>query len=217
MAKAVIFDFDGVIVRSEPLHYKTFSEVLAPLGVRISRGRWYRDFAGTGSHNIISVLLRESGIGADAEALVEERKRLFARYAGQGRLRPMPGLRRFLLAIRKRGMKTAIASGGHTQSIKQILEKLGLRGRFDAVVGCEEARNRKPHPEIFLIAARKLGVAPEDCIAIEDSIPGAEAARKAGMRLVVVRSPATVAITGYELLIDDFTSLDEDRIGAMLG
>jgi len=190
MAKAVVFDFDGVIVKSEPLHYRTFREALAPLGVRIDRRRWYRDFAGTGSHNIISRLLEEHGVKADVDALVEKRKGLFSRRVEEGKLRPTRGLRAFLRKIRKRGIKTAIASGGHTQNITLILERLGLLGQFDAVVGGEEARNRKPHPEIFLRAAEKLGLEPRECVAVEDSIPGAESASRAGMELVCFDSPA---------------------------
>jgi beta-phosphoglucomutase len=206
MAKAVVFDFDGVIVRSEPLHYRTFCEALAPLGIRIEKGRWYRDFAGTGSHNIISRLLRENGVEADLEALVRQRKELFARRVDEGGLRPNPGLRAFLRRIRARGIRTAIASGGHRDNIRHILSKIGLDNHFDAIVGGEEAENRKPHPEIFLLAAKRLGLAPQDCVAVEDSIPGSEAAAAAGMALVCFRSPASISLKNHcAKIIDSFS------------
>jgi len=217
MAKAVIFDFDGVIVDSEPLHYRTFSEALAPLGVSIERASWYRDFAGTGSRAIIERLLEENGIKADVEALIERRKSLFAGYAGKGALRPTSGLRVFLRRIRSAGMKTAVASGGHRDNIEQILTGLGLLSQFDAIVGFEDVRNRKPHPEIFLAAARRLSVEPGDCIVIEDSVPGCEAAGRAGMRLVLMDSPAAPMISGYDMRIRDFRGLDAGLLGLAPG
>ncbi len=191
MARAVVFDFDGVVVKSEPLHCRTFSETLAPLGIRIDRRRWYKEFAGTGSHSIIARLLEENGVKADIAALVKSRKERFSACVRRGGLRPTRGLRRFLAMIRKKGIMTAIASGGHRENIELILGKLGLLGQFDAIVGCEEAKNRKPHPEIFLRAAERLGVPPGQCVAVEDSIPGAESAKRAGMALVCFDSPAS--------------------------
>ncbi len=190
MHKAVIFDFDGVVVDSEPLHFRTFSETLAPLGIRIGMDRWYRDFAGTGSTNIIRRLLQENNVNADVDGLVQRRKELFSEYAKKGALRLSPGLREFLPKIRKKGIKTAIASGGHRQNIEEVLGGFGLRGEFDAIVGGEEARKMKPDPEIFLRAAEKLGLKPEECVAVEDSPAGAEAVRRAGMALVCFDSPA---------------------------
>ncbi len=206
MHQAVVFDFDGVIVKSEPLHYRTFSEILAPLGISIDRRRWYKEFAGTGSHSIIVRLLEENGVQADLDALVRSRRELFSAYVEQGRLGPTRGLRRFLTKIRRRGIRTAIASGGHRENIELILGKFGLLKQFDAIVGCEEARNRKPHPEIFLKAAERLGLPPAECVAVEDSIVGAESAKRAGMALVCFDSPARESLNSPCVkIIDSFS------------
>jgi len=206
MHKAVVFDFDGVIVKSEPLHYRTFSETLAPLGITMDRRRWYKEFAGTGSHSIISRLLEENGVRADLDALVESRRELFNAYVRKGRLRPTPGLRRFLAEIRKKGIRTAIASGGHRENIELILVKIGLLKQFDAIVGSEEVKNRKPHPEIFLRAAERLGLPPDECVAVEDSIVGAESAARAGMTLVCFDSPARESLNSSCVkIIDSFS------------
>jgi HAD superfamily hydrolase (TIGR01509 family) len=217
MHKAVVFDFDGVIVKSEPLHYRTFCEILAPLGIRIDQRRWYRDFAGTGSHNIIGRLLEENGVKADVDALVRSRKELFNAYVRKGGLKPAPGLRRFLSRIRKGGIRTAIASGGHRDNIELILGKIGLLGQFDAIVGGEEAGNRKPHPEIFLRAAERLKLPPGQCVAVEDSIPGAQAAKSAGMALVCFRSPASKFLNNRcSRVIDSFSEFPLELLQGFL-
>jgi len=191
MDRALIFDFDGVIVQSEPLHFRTFREVVARFGIRFSRKRWYEEYSGHGSRNIFQMLLSEAGIKADIDPLVQERKRLYAHYVRQGVLRPTKGIKRFLskLETGHPKLKTAIASGSHSSNIRLVLGKIGLSGRFDLIIGAEDFSRSKPDPECFLLAAKKLGKKPSDCIVVEDSIPGAEAARRAGMMLVCFSPP----------------------------
>ncbi len=196
-AQAIIFDFDGVIVKSEPLHYKTFCQVLEPFGISIARPRWYREFAGTGSRSIITQLLEENGIRLnekELDELIEKRKSLFTKYATQRKLKPNPGLRKFLIEIKSKGIKTAIASGGHRGNIEQVLNLIKLEKYFDSIVGGEEAKKRKPDPEVFLLAASKLGIEPGRCVAIEDSIPGSVAVKRAGMTLICFDSPSRNAL-----------------------
>ena len=190
MVRAVIFDFDGVIVDSEPLHYRTFCETLKPLGIEIDKHRWYKDFAGTGSRKIIAKLCDEYGITEDIRVWVEKRKVLFASYAKQGKLKPRKGLMKFLPELKTRNIKTAIASGGHIAHIESLLSLMKLNGRFDVIVGGDSVKNGKPDPEIFLLAARMIGAKPEECIAIEDSPAGCEAVLRSGMSLVCFDSPA---------------------------
>src|SRR5512135_1401387 len=105
MIKAVLFDFDGVVVRSEPLHKKTFLELLSPYKVEVSDERWYKEFAGTGSRHIFEVLVKEHGIREDVGSLVERRKRLYESYLRKGALKAMPGVKAFLRALREDGIK----------------------------------------------------------------------------------------------------------------
>lgn len=208
MKKALIFDFDGVVVKSEPLHYRTFVETLSRFGIRIARGRWYKEFAGTGSGSIIRRLLEENGVEADLEKLVQERKALYRSYVERGLLRPNKGIRRFLARLKTENpkLKTAIASGGHSSNIKAALRILKLSEYFEVVIGIESVSKGKPDPEGFLLAAKRLGVPPERCIVIEDSIPGSMAADRAGMRLVCFDSPARNALKGSAIkIIKDFS------------
>ncbi len=204
MIKAVLFDFDGVVVRSEPLHKKTFMEILSPYGVTVSDERWYREFAGTGSRHIFEVLLKEYGIDEDAGAMVERRKAVYERYVRGGALEEMPGVRGFIEALRSGGVKTAVVSGSHRTNVQAALETLGLEGYFDLVVSGDDIRLRKPDPGPFLMAARKLGVEPSECVGIEDSASGIKAVRAAGMRLVCVKSHPSVDTSMCSLSLEDF-------------
>jgi len=201
MIKAVLFDFDGVIVHSEELHMRTFIELLSDYGVEVSRERWYREFAGTGSRRIFQALAEEHSIDADIDALVEARRRNFIDRAKE--LKETLGLKDFLGYLKKNGIKTAIVSGGHRSYITVLLDMLGINS-FDFIVSADEIKARKPDPEPFLLAARTLGIAPEDCLVIEDSYSGCEAARRAGMKLAWVRPDDSMQAPECDLEIKDF-------------
>ncbi len=207
MMKAVLFDFDGVVVRSEPLHKRTFLELLAPYNVKVSDERWYREFAGTGSRHIFEVLVKEYGIGEDVDSLVERRKKLYEGYLRGGALKGMPGVKGFLRALRRLGIKTAIVSGSHRTNVDLAVSILGLGGYFDLIVSGDDIKSRKPDPGPFLHAAAMLGMRPEECVVLEDSRSGMAAARAAGMRLVCVLSHPAVDSSACSMSITDFRGL----------
>jgi len=217
MIRAVLFDFDGVVVDSEPVHFRTFMHYLKPLGISVSERRWYRDFAGTGSKNIFTVLLNGAGIMDEKtiDDYVEKRKRYYGGLVEKGEVRAVEGIREFLKLLRKRKIKTAVVSGGHPENIKSALSVLGLSGYFDAVIGSGDYEKRKPHPDAFLTAAEKLGVKPKECLAVEDSFSGFTSARNAGMKVVLVESPALGAIDARQAaaVIKDFRKFPVELLG----
>lgn len=207
MIKAVLFDFDGVVVQSEPLHMKTFLQLLAPYGVNVSEKRWYQEFAGTGSRHIFEVLVKEHNLALDVDELVAKRKKIYETHVRAGELKEVPGVRTFLSMIRKRKLKTAIVSGSHRTNVELAISILKLESFFDLIVSGDDMKVRKPDPGPFLYAAEKLGLNPQQCIVIEDSAAGCEAAKRAGMRLIVVKSPA--GVYKDDLVIKDFEELDK--------
>ena len=217
MIKAVLFDFDGVVVDSEPVHYRTFMEFTKPLGITVDKKRWYREFAGTGSENIFTVLLGEAGI-TDRKTIndyVERRKRVYSGLIKKGEVKEKKGIREFLEILRKKKMKTAVVSGGHRENIRLALSVLGLGKYFDIVVGSRDYKKRKPNPDAFLTAAEKLGVKPSECMAIEDSLSGFKAAKNAWMKIVIVDSPAVEYIdkAKVEAVIKDFREFPAELLG----
>ena len=217
MIRAVLFDFDGVVVQSEPLHMRTFLELLAPYGVTVPERRWYREFAGTGSRHIFEVLVREHRLGLDVDALVARRKELYESLVRSGHLKETRGVREFVSSIRKRGIRTAIVSGSHTTNIRAAIETLRLDGMFELIVSGDDIKVRKPDPGPFLHAAKLLGASPPECLVIEDSYSGCEAARKAGMMLAWLKPDVDMdPPPGFDISIPDFAGDSMPRLAALM-
>lgn len=214
MFRAVLFDFDGVIVQSEPRHLRSFRNLLRPYGVAIPADRWYREFTGIDTTTIFQVLMRDfPSIPGKLEDWVEKRKRYYQTLVLAGKLKATPGVRAFLSRLKRKGIPTAIVSGGHTENIRAVLKRLKLEPFFQTIVALEDVQNRKPHPEGFLKAARRLGVKPEDCIAIEDSPNGLRAARASGAKVVCIQSPASIDVSQCDHAIDDFRQFPKEWWG----
>lgn len=214
--KAFLFDFDGVIADSEPLHLETFRETVAPLKIRIEDRRWYVEFTGRGSPYIMKTLLGEKGITDEkiVKKYVDERRELFGRKIAEGKLKEKKGIRAFLEKAKSSRITLAVVSGGHKSNILFALSKLGLEKYFSLIIGREDYRNNKPDPEPYVAASKKLGIPPEECAAFEDSISGCQSAQAAGMKVVLIDSPAPPSpdLCRPFLKIKDFEGLDPKRI-----
>ncbi|MFH1394005.1 MAG: HAD family phosphatase [Candidatus Micrarchaeota archaeon] len=214
MIHAALFDFDGVIVKSEPLHKKTFLNILSPYGVEISDQRWFQEFAGTGSRRIFRALMDEYGIDADVEEFAEKRRAIFMQMCRDGRMHEMDGLKEFLKLLEEKGVKAAIVSGGNRGYIELLLESLGIKDSFSFIVSADDIPQRKPDPEPFLLASRELGVPPEECLVIEDSYAGCKAGRAAGMKVAWLRPYPSMEPPECDLVIEN---LKNEGLKSLLG
>ncbi|MFH1222614.1 MAG: HAD family phosphatase [Candidatus Micrarchaeota archaeon] len=216
VCKAFLFDFDGVLVDSEPLHLETFREIVKPFGIVIPERRWYTEFVGVGSPHIMKTLLAEKGIVDEEKIrlLVDARRDLFQKRIVEGRLQEKGGIRKFLEAAGKNGITMAVVSGGHKSNIAVALQVLKMEKYFAIILGREDYEKRKPDPECYLTGAKKLGVAAAECIVFEDSISGCLAAKAAGMFLVAIEAPADVEEAGCkpDMKIKDFTEAKAERL-----
>ncbi|MEM7813882.1 MAG: HAD family phosphatase [Candidatus Aenigmatarchaeota archaeon] len=205
---AVIFDVDGVVVDSEPYHMRSIRIILRPFGVRYSNREYAKRFAGTGSRYIITTLVKEKGVRANIEKLVEERTTLYQRLIARHKLKTFPGFKALLRALKRRKIPIALASGGHRINVISSLKAAGLRpSDFPVKITVEDVPQRKPHPRIFLAAARALRAKPRDCVVIEDSIVGVQAAKRAGMRCIALLTTAAkkdLKSAGADLIVKDF-------------
>lgn len=186
---------------------ETFLELLKPYGVEVSEERWYNEFAGTGSKHIFEVLVDEYKIPEKVDDLVQKRKSNYEKAVREGRLTLTPGIVKFLEKIKEKKLKIAIVSGSHRTNVQAALDIFNLSKFFDLIVSGDELEKRKPDPEPFLHAARKLGLKPEECVAIEDSVSGAKAVLAANMKLIIVKSPARITVNEGTMVITDFTEL----------
>lgn len=204
MVKAVIFDFDGVITRTEPLHLSSFRETVASLKIKIDKNRWYQEFTGIGGRRIMEILFRENNVTEDVEVWTDKRRKLFMSKLGSYPIYATKGIRRFLKILHSRKIYTAIASGSRRTMIEPILSKLNMKNDFCVIVGAEDTKKKKPDPEPFLKAAELLKVSPKDCLAVEDSPNGITSALAAKMKVICVKSPTKQVLKFNVPIINNF-------------
>lgn len=192
MLRAVIFDFDGVITDSEVLHFRAFNEVLAKYGFQITARDYYRDYLGLSDADAFNLLAEKNLLGPDAppaETLMQQKKVVFEELAkSEGRI--IEGVRDFLEMLNRSGIVMAICSGSLLVEIEMVLDEAQLRSFFNVIVSAEQVKKGKPSPDGFLLTLKRLNEkCPEplsagDCVVIEDSHWGLEAAKAAGMHTI---------------------------------
>jgi len=183
--KAAIFDMDGVLTDSEPLINEAAVTMFRERGVAV-RPDDFLPFVGTGEDRYIGGVAEKYGVSLD---LPQAKKRTYEIYLSLVplKLHAFAGACELVLACRQAGLQVAVASSADLIKIEANLGQIGLPpNQWDAVVSAEDVAKKKPAPDIFLAAARKLNMAPAECAVIEDAINGVQAAKAAGMRCVAV-------------------------------
>ncbi len=183
--RAVIFDMDGVLTDSEPLINQAAIAMFREKGLRVEPED-FRPFVGAGEDRYIGGVAERHGFPLD---LAAAKRRTYEIYLERvpSQLRAFPGARRLVVACRQAGLRVAVASSADRVKIAANLRQIGLPlETWDFVVTGEEVKIKKPAPDIFLSAAAGLGLAPEQCVVVEDALNGVQAAKGAGMRCVAV-------------------------------
>ena len=181
--QGLIFDCDGTVVDTMPVHYRAWCQALTPLNIQFPEERFY-SFAGATSPAIVRTLAREQGITCDPYVVSRRKEDIYE--ASLSGLEPIPSV--VAIARREQGRrKLAVASGGRILAVKASLAVIGVEQLFDAIVGMEHVTHGKPDPELFLKAAELIGVPPPNCLVYEDGDLGLEAAHRAGMGCIDVR------------------------------
>lgn len=186
--KAVIFDMDGVIIDSEPLHFESSRMTMGEYGVKLCFEDM-KEYVGVSSRETFAVLKRKFGIEDTLEALLKKQAIHEMEVFEEERLEPMRGLVSLLEYLEVRNMKTALASSSRRELIETVLKGLGMVKHFGAVVSGEDVERGKPEPDIFLKAASMLGCKSKNCIVIEDSAQGIQAGLAANMFVYGVHNP----------------------------
>ena len=182
-ARGLIFDCDGTLADTMPAHYRAWAATVRRYGIHFSEQRFY-ELGGVPSHRIVALLAGEQGVTADPDRVAREKEAAFLEYVDA--VQPVAAV--VEIARRHRGvLPLAVASGGLRPVISRVLTRLGILDWFDAIVTAEDTTRHKPEPDVFLEAARRLGVPPAACVVYEDTDLGLEAARRAGMRGIDVR------------------------------
>lgn len=220
MIKAVIFDMDGVLVDSERIHYLAYNKLLRKHGKEISKEYFKRKLFGVPAKQNFIKIFSEQGENIDetkSDELAKEKDKYY-REISQSELTSFDGATELLKLLRKNGLKTALATSASKENVEMVIKKFGWENYFDAVVTADDVKKGKPDPEIFLKAGKFLGVNSQECIVIEDSKHGIEAAKKAGMKCIAVTTTHKKAeLNAADLAIDSVKEIRIEKIRCMDG
>jgi len=182
--KTVLWDMDGVISDSYSFHFAAWQETFAKRGVKLTKED-FTDLFGTRNDFIVRSIMGSEFPERDVKIMVQEKEETFRRKA-TGSLKPFHGAVRLLKALKKGNFRLGLVSSAPKENIDLVLSELNLAGIFDCIVFGQEVPESKPNPQIYLLAAKKLEVTPNDCMVIEDSPPGVKAAKTAGMKCLAI-------------------------------
>jgi HAD superfamily hydrolase (TIGR01509 family) len=217
MLRAVIFDFNGVIVDDEPVHFRAFQTVLEEEGISLTESDYYARYLGMDDRGCFRATYRASGRVLDdftLKQLIERKARYYQTLIREGVVL-FPGVAN-LVATLARSLPLAIASGALRHEIEDILQRTGLGAHFPVIVSAEDVQDGKPDPEIFRRALelinrpeRNPAVLPEQCLIVEDSKDGILAAKRAGMKcLAVTNSHPASHLSGAEAIVESLAEVD---------
>lgn len=182
--RALIFDCDGTLADSMPLHWRAWDAVCKRNGIEFPEERFYK-LGGVPSQKILAMLKQEQGLSFDPTEISRQKEESYLPLMAEVKLiEPVAAIAREHVGK----LPMAVATGGRTKYIRPLLEGLGISDWFQAIVTSDDVKNHKPAPDTFLKAAALLGVPPEDCRAFEDTDLGMEAIRAAHMDAVDVRT-----------------------------
>jgi beta-phosphoglucomutase-like phosphatase (HAD superfamily) len=181
--RGIVFDCDGTLADTMPLHWRAWQAITVRHRLHLPEDRFYA-LGGVPSRDILKMLSQEQGVPIDHLAVAREKEAEYLPLIAQVEpINMVVGVARANFGK----IPLAVASGGTRSIIEQVLEHLGIRHLFKAIVTSEDVKNQKPAPDIFLEAARRIGVAPQFCRAYEDTDLGMQAIRAAGMEAIDVR------------------------------
>jgi len=212
--KALLFDLDGTLIDSMPHHHNAWVEWYARRGLPMNAGQFFAATAGRSNAEILLDLFPEHSI-EERVTMADDKEAIYRELAGQS-LALIAGARAFVEQARAAGFKLAVCTASTLPNMALAFERHGIDAWVDTITSPADGLRGKPHPDIFLEAARRLDVAPEHCVVFEDAPLGVEGASRAGMKAVALTTtlPAQ-AFAEYDNLIAvaaDFTTLALDAL-----
>ena len=214
MIKTVIFDMDGVIVDTEPVHHYAYNQHFEQLNIEVN-AEMYASFTGNSTKNIFERLKIQFNLAEEVNALVETKRNLFNdAFDSKEDLYLLDGVEDLIKDLYDNGMQLVLASSSATVTINRVFNRFGLHKYFTHIVSGEDFPKSKPHPAIFLRAAELANTPVENCIVIEDSTNGIMAAKAAGIYCIGYDSFHS-KLQDYSLadvVITDFKELSYERI-----
>ena len=209
MEKVILFDMDGVLVNTEPLHYQLWKQVFAERGLDIAF-EVYKGCIGANGKRLMELVLEHYGVDyRNDETMFNRYYQLKEEHLRYGEIPRIEGVNDTLAHLQARGYRMAVASSSTQDYIELCTDRAGIGHFFDVRFSAQWVKNTKPAPDVFLAAAEKMGAAPEDCVVVEDSTNGTLAAKAAGMRCIGFANPDSgdQDLSAADVLIGSFPEL----------
>jgi beta-phosphoglucomutase family hydrolase len=211
--RAVLWDMDGTLVDSADYHWHAWRDTMAREGFPIAHEQFLATF-GQRNDSILRKWLGDKATREVIQRIGDAKEALYREHVRRRGIQFLSGVDRWVHQLHQQSGRQAIASAAPRANIETILDALQAAACFEAIVSAEDVHRGKPDPEVFLIAANKLGVAPERCIVVEDAAHGLEAARAAGMKSIgVSRNGETL---NADLVVQSLDQLSPDAFDSLL-
>jgi beta-phosphoglucomutase family hydrolase len=212
----VIFDMDGVLADTGHIHYESWVKLAKQIGVKFSKKFFNLTFGQQ------SVTITRELVGPKIEQEVVEKwadlKERYYREMVKDELKPLPGALVLIKVLHARNFKLAVGSSGPPENVELLLSALSIKDYFNVIITAAEVKNGKPAPDVFLIAAEKLNIKVDNCLVIEDAPVGIAAARKAGMKVIALRTThCNVELLDADMTVQDLSSINLKDILELLG
>ena len=213
MLEAIIFDMDGVLVDSEYTYFQSKSQILSEAGHEVEDS-YHFQFMGTTSDYMWEKMKQEFSLPLSVAEYIQQMTALRQAMIKRDGIRVIPHVQEFVKGLSQAGLKLAVASSSSLAEIKVNLAEIGLSEYFSEVVSTEEVEHSKPAPDVYLAAAERIGIMPENCLGIEDTKNGTGAVRNAGMVCVGFANPAfpKQVLAFAERVVSSFSELDADSL-----
>lgn len=204
---------DGLMVDTESIYTDAMRE-MARMRDKEFTLEMKRELMGRAGIESMEIFKQRLNLQESPEDLLEERGRVFGRLLSTSKIEPMPGLKELVGLLKRIGKRRAVASSSERHWIATILLRLGLEGEFEVVVSGEDVKKGKPHPEIYLLAAKRLHLPPERCLVLEDTPVGVMAAKEAGMRCIACPNQFTDGLDFHraDLVVSSLKEIDSNLI-----
>ena len=211
--RAVLWDMDGTLLDSAEYHWLTWRETLAEQGLELTRERFLTSF-GRRNDAVLRDLLGPDLADDELVRIAAAKEEWYRALVQTNGVEPLSGVREWISRLAAAGWRQAVASSAPRLNIAAILDAMGMASAFDAVAGEEDVERGKPDPQIFLVAAARLGAPPARCVVVEDAPAGVEAAHRAGMRAIGV-GPRHAEL-GADLAVPALDRLPADAFDRLL-
>ena len=211
--KAFIFDMDGVIIDSEPLHNKIVRSILAENNIIVTNEE-FNKFTGMASTAVFDIFIKQNNLPYTTKQLSKRQMDKLKNYIVEHHVKPIEGIIPLIQKLHDKNIPLAIASSSPLDMIEFTTKKFGINEYFTTLISGEDLPHSKPAPDIYLKTAKMLNIAPSDCVALEDSKNGSIAAKSAGMYCIGFANPnsGNQDLSAANIIVNKITDIDIDKL-----